>query len=84
MQTDEYRVRKLEIATAVTHEKLKNNDEKIESLQNSVDQLTEAVNHLTTVMNEAKGGWKSLAVLGSVVVGLASVIAVVVDFFRGV
>ncbi len=83
MQTDEYRIRKLEVTTAVFNEKLKNNDEKIESLQASVENLTEAVKQLTTAMQLAKGGWKSMATLGGLVLGLASLISMVYSFFKG-
>jgi hypothetical protein len=76
VNTDEYRIRKLEISRAVT-------DEKVKNLEESIDRLTTAVDALTKTMTEAKGGWRVLALQGGILMGLAALFTTILDFVRG-
>lgn len=76
VNTDEYRIRKLEVNNAVLNEKIKN-------LETSISRLTESVDALTDALTQAKGGWKSMVVLGTVLSGVVATVVGIIEWVRG-
>lgn len=56
--------------------------EQIRSLNGSVEKLENAVEKLTEALSEAKGGWKVLAVVGSIIAAVSGGIAWAVSYFK--
>lgn len=76
VNTDEYRIRKLEVSGAVMAEKIKN-------LEESIDRLTTAVDNLTNTMTQAKGGWKVLVLQGGLIAAVVTLTIQLAEFFKG-
>lgn len=77
VDTNEYRIRKLEIRQAVQDEKAKNFEE-------SIGELTSAVKTLTDTMNQAKGGWSTLATQGALIAFIIMIVDFAKDYFTKV
>lgn len=75
VNTGEYRIRKLEISTAVDREQIK-------ALKESVKELKDSVDALTAVMQQSKGGWKVLAAQGGLIAFLAGLIVAILEYLK--
>ncbi len=83
MNTDAYRIRKLEISNAVVGEKVKNLGEKVKNLEDSIDKLTTAVETLNTTMNRTEGGWAVIAKTAGAVAVLVTIAISLLEFIKG-
>ena len=58
------KVNEMQIAQAVTAEKISRIESDLEELATSIRQLNETLTEISVTLSEAKGGWKMLMVVG--------------------
>jgi hypothetical protein len=68
---------------------LENHNVRIETLERRVDsfdahivELNKNLSRLNNALEQSKGGWKVMLILGSIIVALATIIHRILDYFK--
>ena len=77
------KVNEMQIAQAVTAEKISRIESDLEELATSIRQLNETLTEISVTLSEAKGGWKMLMVVGGAGCALGSGIGYLIHLFGG-
>ena len=79
----EDKVNEMQIAQAVTAEKISRIESDLEELATSIRQLNETLTEISVTLSEAKGGWKMLMVVGGAGAAMGSGIGYLIHLFGG-
>ena len=79
----EDKVNEMQIAQAVTAEKINRIESDLEELATSIRQLNATLSEISITLSEAKGGWKMLMVVGGAGAALGSGIGYLIHLFGG-
>jgi prefoldin subunit 5 len=79
----EDKVNEMQIAQAVTAEKINRIESDLEELAASIRQLNATLSDISITLSEAKGGWKMLMVVGGAGAALGSGIGYLIHLFGG-
>ena len=77
------KVNEMQIAQAVTAEKISRIESDLEALSLSLRELNETLTEISVTLSEAKGGWKMLMVVGGAGAALGSGIGYLIHLFGG-
>jgi prefoldin subunit 5 len=77
------KVNEMQIAQAVTAEKISRIESDLEELATSIRQLNETLTEISVTLSEAKGGWKMLMVVGGAGAAMGSGIGYLIHLFGG-
>ena len=83
MEEERKKVNDIQIAQAVTAEKISRIESDLEALSLSLRQLNETLTEISVTLSEAKGGWKMLMVVGGAGAALGSGIGYLIHLFGG-
>jgi hypothetical protein len=73
----------LQIAQAITTEKISRIESDLEALATSIKQLNSTLSEISVTLSEAKGGWKMLMVVGGAGAAMGSGIGYLIHLFGG-
>jgi prefoldin subunit 5 len=79
----EDKVNEMQIAQAVTAEKISRIESDLEELATSIRQLNATLSEISVTLSEAKGGWKMLMVVGGAGAALGSGLGYLIHLFGG-
>ena len=79
----EEKVNEMQIAQAVTAEKISRIESDLEELATSIRQLNATLSDISVTLSEAKGGWKMLMVVGGAGAAMGSGIGYLIHLFGG-
>jgi prefoldin subunit 5 len=79
----EDKVNEMQIAQAVTAEKINRIESDLEELATSIRQLNATLSEISVTLSEAKGGWKMLMVVGGAGAAMGSGIGYLIHLFGG-
>ena len=77
------KVNEMQIAQAVTAEKINRIESDLEELATSIRQLNSTLSEISVTLSEAKGGWKMLMVVGGAGAAMGSGIGYLIHLFGG-
>ena len=77
------KVNEMQIAQAVTAEKINRIESDLEELATSIRQLNATLSEISVTLSEAKGGWKMLMVVGGAGCAIGSGIGYLTHLFGG-
>jgi len=77
------KVNEMQIAQAVTAEKINRIESDLEELATSIRQLNATLSEISITLSEAKGGWKMLMVVGGAGAALGSGLGYLIHLFGG-
>ena len=83
MEEERKKVNDIQIAQAVTAEKISRIESDLEALSLSLRQLNETLTEISVTLSEAKGGWKMLMVVGGAGAAMGSGIGYLIHLFGG-
>ena len=83
MEEERRKVNDIQIAQAVTSEKISRIESDLEALSLSLRQLNETLTEISVTLSEAKGGWKMLMVVGGAGAAMGSGIGYLIHLFGG-
>ena len=83
MEEERRKVNDIQIAQAVTSEKISRIESDLEALSLSLRQLNETLTAISVTLSEAKGGWKMLMVVGGAGAAMGSGIGYLIHLFGG-
>jgi prefoldin subunit 5 len=77
------KVNEMQIAQAVTAEKISRIESDLEELGTSIRQLNATLSDISITLSEAKGGWRMLMVVGGAGAAMGSGIGYLIHLFGG-
>ena len=83
MEEERRKVNDIQIAQAVTAEKINRIESDLEALSLSLRELNETLTEISVTLSEAKGGWKMLMVVGGAGAAMGSGIGYLIHLFGG-
>ena len=83
MEEERRKVNDIQIAQAVTAEKISRIESDLEALSLSLRELNETLTEISVTLSEAKGGWKMLMVVGGAGAAMGSGIGYLIHLFGG-
>lgn len=83
MEEERRKVNDIQIAQAVTAEKISRIESDLEALSLSLRELNATLTDISVTLSEAKGGWKMLMVVGGAGAAMGSGIGYLIHLFGG-